>query len=445
MADEVTNILENMRLTIEEEETIEIPDEGRKEGVENCALSLIGKFLTCRPFNKQATITTLKRAWGLEETVQIVEVGTNLFQLKFQSEFEMNRVLKGGPWTFDNQVLLLIQWKIGMMADNVKFDSVSLWIQIWGAPFHLVSPKVAKAMGNKLGSVVEVEKKQKLEGQSYFMRVKVAISLAKPIRRGAFLASSEGTKNWVTLKYERLPLFCHYCGILGHDLKHCTSYYAATKNDGETRCQYEDWLKATSGRNRSLARRNATRDEVGGAAHREENRTAQTSPVAEATDGKAKVPSPKEQDALCKEMHNGNQGTGGDLFDVASEINELGATNNEGLNADVIDNIDMGLFSNAECGIEGADPMQLVSMEVRNGPQSPKTKATWTRVRHKEIGPQEFNREEAKSVLGKRSTNREGSSQVEDEHGEVVKRGKSSVKSNSEESAGVLMHPCRSQ
>ena len=111
-------------------------------------------------------------------------------------------MLKGGPWTFDKQVLLLIQWKIGMMADNVKFDSVSLWIQIWGAPFHLVLPKVAEAMGNKLGSMVEMEKKQKPEGQSYFMRVKVAISLAKLIRRGAFLAGSEGTKNWVTLKYE---------------------------------------------------------------------------------------------------------------------------------------------------------------------------------------------------------------------------------------------------
>ena len=79
MADEITNILENIRLTTEEEETIEILDEGRKEGLENCALSLIGKFLTCHPFNKQAAITTLKRAWGLEETVQIVEVGTNLF------------------------------------------------------------------------------------------------------------------------------------------------------------------------------------------------------------------------------------------------------------------------------------------------------------------------------------------------------------------------------
>ena len=106
------------------------------------------------------------------------------------------------------------------------------------------------------------------------MKVKVAIPLAKPIRRGAFLAMLEGTKHWVTLKYECLPLFCHHCGILGHDLKHYASYYAATKNEGEIRCQYEDWLKATGGRNCSPVRRNITKDEAGGTAHREDNKTA---------------------------------------------------------------------------------------------------------------------------------------------------------------------------
>ena len=63
MADDVTSILEKMKLTSEEEEVIEIPEEGCKEGMESCALSLIGKFLTCRPFNRKAAITTLKRAW----------------------------------------------------------------------------------------------------------------------------------------------------------------------------------------------------------------------------------------------------------------------------------------------------------------------------------------------------------------------------------------------
>jgi len=87
---------------------------------------LIGKFLTYIPSNKQVAQGTLKRAWGLENKVQVVEVGANLFQFKFQTEFDMERVLRGGPWTFDNQVLLLIRWQSGMTTGNVRFDSASL-------------------------------------------------------------------------------------------------------------------------------------------------------------------------------------------------------------------------------------------------------------------------------------------------------------------------------
>ena len=63
------NILENMKLTTDEEEVISILDEGRKVEIESCSLSLIGKFLTCRSFNKKAAQGTLKRAWGLENQV----------------------------------------------------------------------------------------------------------------------------------------------------------------------------------------------------------------------------------------------------------------------------------------------------------------------------------------------------------------------------------------
>ena len=52
-------------------------------------MSLIGKFLTCKPFNKRAAKTTLRRAWGLENRLQIIEVGPNLFQFKFETEFDI--------------------------------------------------------------------------------------------------------------------------------------------------------------------------------------------------------------------------------------------------------------------------------------------------------------------------------------------------------------------
>ena len=89
MADDVINCLENMKLTREEEETINISDKGKKLEIESCTLSLIGKFLTCKPFNKKAAKNTLRRAWGLEDKVQIVKVGSNLFQFKFNSEFDL--------------------------------------------------------------------------------------------------------------------------------------------------------------------------------------------------------------------------------------------------------------------------------------------------------------------------------------------------------------------
>ena len=95
------------------------------------------------------------------QCTQILEVGPNLFQFKFQSEFDLDRILRGGPWTFDNQLLLLQRWKKGMTVGKIRLEAASLWVQIWGAPFDMVSPQVAKEVGSQLGEVKEVEWEKK--------------------------------------------------------------------------------------------------------------------------------------------------------------------------------------------------------------------------------------------------------------------------------------------
>ena len=79
MADKVVNSMENMKLTTEKEELITISDEGHLEAIEDCTLSLMGKLLMCKSFNKQAAKNTMKRAWGVEDRLCITEVGPNLF------------------------------------------------------------------------------------------------------------------------------------------------------------------------------------------------------------------------------------------------------------------------------------------------------------------------------------------------------------------------------
>ena len=79
MAEDVINSLGNMKLTMEEEEDITISDKGRKEEIESCAQSLKGKFLTCKSFNKKVAQNMLRKAWGMDEGMQITKVGSNLF------------------------------------------------------------------------------------------------------------------------------------------------------------------------------------------------------------------------------------------------------------------------------------------------------------------------------------------------------------------------------
>ena len=69
MNDDVADRLEKMKLMIEEEEIIPISDEGRLDAIKSCNLSLMGKFLTCKLFNRMAAKNKIWRAWGLNESL----------------------------------------------------------------------------------------------------------------------------------------------------------------------------------------------------------------------------------------------------------------------------------------------------------------------------------------------------------------------------------------
>ena len=118
----------------------------------------------------------------------------------------------------------------------------------------MVSPRVAAEIGGRIGVVEEVEKRRSNDLLSLFVRVRVSVSVSKPLRRGCFVLDSEGNRIWLSFKYERLGMFCYFCGFVGHDLKHYASFFATEKNGATTELQYRDWLKAVGGRQKSVSR-----------------------------------------------------------------------------------------------------------------------------------------------------------------------------------------------
>ncbi|KAK7835487.1 uncharacterized protein CFP56_023490 [Quercus suber] len=241
MDSEFVQKLKNITLTEEEGEVIRVGTVHRDRILEECSLSLVGRFLTNKSFNQRAAKTVLRSVWKMGSDVRIVDVGDGVFQFKFSMESQLKWVLANGPWSFEDHPLVLCRWERGMTATSVQFNSIPMWVQMWGLPFDLLSEEVGRDIGNGLGTVVEVDLKAFSSDQARFLRVRVELPLEKPLRRGGVVASPEGDKICIGFKYERLVGLCFKCGRIGHEARVCSFHV-----DHQQGLPYGEWLKAGS-------------------------------------------------------------------------------------------------------------------------------------------------------------------------------------------------------
>ena len=131
-----------------------------------------------------------------------MEVGEGLLQFKLSLETQLKWVVDNGPWCFDNHLLVLRRWDKGLLALNVSFPSIQLWVQVWGLPFDLMNDEVGREIRSGLGEVLDVVVKAINSEQAHFLQVRIDIPLDKPLRRRAPVVSPEGDKTWIAFKNE---------------------------------------------------------------------------------------------------------------------------------------------------------------------------------------------------------------------------------------------------
>ena len=71
--------LQWINFTEEEGEVCQVRVTRRKEILEECSLSLLGRFLTTQPFNQRAAKSMLRAVWKMGSDLRIVDVGDGLF------------------------------------------------------------------------------------------------------------------------------------------------------------------------------------------------------------------------------------------------------------------------------------------------------------------------------------------------------------------------------
>ncbi|PPR94804.1 hypothetical protein GOBAR_AA25865 [Gossypium barbadense] len=103
--------LAGLTINEEEDEILEIPVDPVL-GKEMSEFQLVSCFLTASIIYFPAMKSTMANLWHPVRGVQIRDLGDKRYLFQFFHIMDMERVIKGSPWTFNNHLLVLykLQW-----------------------------------------------------------------------------------------------------------------------------------------------------------------------------------------------------------------------------------------------------------------------------------------------------------------------------------------------
>lgn len=108
-------------LNIEDEENGDFMFDGDvDEQVNRYELCLVGRFLTEKNINVRAMTSKMADIWNPMMGINIKEIDPGIFLFQFYHREDLLWVINGGPWSFDNAMLVLNKIPPGEEPLNVS-------------------------------------------------------------------------------------------------------------------------------------------------------------------------------------------------------------------------------------------------------------------------------------------------------------------------------------
>ncbi|KAL8507170.1 hypothetical protein ACS0TY_017900 [Phlomoides rotata] len=138
----------------------------------------------------------------------------------FHHILDVNRILEGSPWSFNNHPLVLHSLQIGDHPLRVPLNKIPFWVQVYDLPHGYFTERVGKQLGDYISKFLEYDGSNRGAARMTFIRIRVEIDTCIPLKRWKKVGH-RARSFLVHLKYETLNSFCFVCGLLGHTENFC--------------------------------------------------------------------------------------------------------------------------------------------------------------------------------------------------------------------------------
>ena len=126
---------------------------------------------------------TLASLWRPGKSVYIKELETNRYLFQFYHELDIKRVIEGSHWSFNRKTLSISRMQKEGNPRDVPLNFLDIWVQVYDLHTGFMSSRVLKAVGDYIGTFLELCSKNFMGVWREYMRIRVRIDLSKPLTR----------------------------------------------------------------------------------------------------------------------------------------------------------------------------------------------------------------------------------------------------------------------
>ncbi|KAK1650817.1 hypothetical protein QYE76_068622 [Lolium multiflorum] len=218
----VDSMMGRLNLLADETEVVVMSDDEDDAGSLPEVWSLLGKVLSPGVTHIQTIRAAMRPAWGNPRGLRIRSGGDNVFVAVFANKADRDRAQAGTPWMVGNRhaPVLLQDYDPRLRPSDVRFDSMAIWVRVLNLPFEWMNDRKGLKIARLIDKKCSVDVDEFGEASGTFLRAKVAIPIAEPLRRWVTIRRDNEDVRF-DLQYEKLPFYCFSCGLIGHGELEC--------------------------------------------------------------------------------------------------------------------------------------------------------------------------------------------------------------------------------
>lgn len=145
----------------------------------------------------------------------------------------MNNVLASCPYfIFNRPILLKVMPKLFEFGNEELFK-VPVWTRLQNLPLELWNGQALSKIVSRVGKPIRTDQQTAARSAISFARVLVEIDVSKPLKTEVSIKLPGGKMLCQSLEYERAPVFCHHCNMVGHKSSKCGVHHREVKENPE--------------------------------------------------------------------------------------------------------------------------------------------------------------------------------------------------------------------